>query len=178
MTDAEFEEAKARLLPYIERWIKPLGLNWWHIEFVYVRDEFAVADKPAPRTLASCKANWRYLTATIEWNMARVAEEDDDDLERAFVHELCHVLINEMREHDDDWLDHEERVASTLTMAFIWLREYASGEDPQPESTLAVEHHNGQVKPSSPVPEEEVVPAVDGIKRQELRQSPRHSRRQ
>ena len=180
MNDAEFAAQRARIEPLIERWVKPLGLNWWRLEFVYVRDEFEVDGKPAPSTMASCRANWRYLNATIEWNMPRVLNEDDDaTIERAFVHELTHVLINEMREHDDDWLDHEERVASTLTMAFIWLRESLTGDDPQPESTLSVEHHNGQIQPATPVPEEEVCgPAVDREERQGLRQGQRHPRGQ
>jgi hypothetical protein len=57
--------------------------------------------------------------------MPRVLELSDEDLERCVVHELVHVFLNEARENGEDWLDHEERVASTLAQAFIWLRDHA-----------------------------------------------------
>jgi hypothetical protein len=56
--------------------------------------------------------------------MQRVAEQSDAVLERAFVHELMHIFLKETRETGRDWLDHEERVASVLTKAFLGLRTH------------------------------------------------------
>jgi len=139
MDDAEFERQKARLLHLVDRWIEPLGLRWWRIDVVYCRDEFEVDGAPARDTMASCKANWRYLQATVTWNMPRVRDEDDDEvLERSFVHECMHVFLNEMREtNNDDWLSHEERVASMLTSAFLWVRQAAEPVHLQTDGTVA-----------------------------------------
>jgi hypothetical protein len=38
-----------------------------------------------------------------------------------------HIFVNEMRwtaDNSDDSIDHEERVVSTLTKAFLWLRDH------------------------------------------------------
>jgi len=43
---------------------------------------------------------------------------DGDEIERAVVHELCHILVNEMRE---DEIHHEERVVTGLQKAFMWV---------------------------------------------------------
>jgi hypothetical protein len=103
--------------------VAALGLAWWDIEFAYERGSFEVDGEKAPSTVASCAANWRYGQAYIQFNMEQVAEQSDEKLERVFVHELMHIFLNETRENDDDWLDHEERVATTLTKAFLWLRD-------------------------------------------------------
>jgi len=128
MNDAEFDVQKARIGKLIERWVKPIGLGWWALDFAYVRDDFQVDGKNEPETIMSTSARWRYLTATISCNMPRVAEQSDDKLERQFVHELTHVFVNECREDGKDWLDHEERVATTLADAFLWIREHEHDE--------------------------------------------------
>jgi hypothetical protein len=133
MNDTEYAEQKARLLALADWWIPKVGLGWWNIDMLYSRDSFEVHGEPAPSTLAKTSANWRYGHACIEWNMVRVTEQSDFDLEMAFVHELQHVFLNEARENGKDWLDHEERVASTYAKAFLWLRD-ALSEKP-------VEHH-------------------------------------
>ena len=73
--------------------------------------------------LASTTADWRYLEATIRFDLRQIAEYTDEQIERVFVHECCHVLLSETRAGRDvtapEWLDHEERVASTLANAFL-----------------------------------------------------------
>lgn len=130
MTDAEYEVQQARLLALADKWVKPLGLGWWDLDFAYARDDYEPPDSLSPkerdRSLAYCNVDWRYGHATITWNMPRVAEQTDEKLERAFVHELAHIFLNEMRwarDGDADHLDHEERVATTLTKAILWLRD-------------------------------------------------------
>ena len=127
MNDTEYEIQRQRLLALSEKWIKPLGLGWWDIELVYARDDYVPPGTTArDDSLANCAASWRYGQAVITWNMPKVSAETDKTLERAFIHELCHIFLNEMRwanANDADSLDHEERVASTLTKAFLWLRD-------------------------------------------------------
>lgn len=131
MDDAEYEHQKARIQALIERWLKPLGLHWGRTTFIYERDsgEFqrlrdehcgdnSGLDRPA---VAFCTADWRYGQASIYFNMLVVAGEDDDVLEEYFVHELMHIFLSEMRE---EGRDHEERVATTLAKAFLWLRDH------------------------------------------------------
>ncbi len=136
MTDAEFEEQRLRLRALTEKWVGPLGLGWWAMEWVYAREEYEPPGTTARNdSLAHCHCDWRYGHATITWNMPKVREIKDDELERAFVHELCHIFLNEMRwtaANSSDSLDHEERVASTLTKAFLWLRESLQAETTQP----------------------------------------------
>ena len=133
MTDDEYETQKARIAPLIERWVKPLGLGWWKIDIAYRRERFDPKGDgerfSEGEVLGKCWANWRYGEACITLSMPAVADLKDDELETAFLHELMHVFLNETREAGDDWLCHEERVASTLTKAFLWLRDHLTGGD-------------------------------------------------
>lgn len=148
MNDEEFEKQKARIQTLTERWVKPLGLGWWDIGVVYERDIFEVDGKPAPDAVGKCTANWRYAHACLTFNMPLVRQQTDEQLERIFLHELMHIFLNEARENGDDWLDHEERVASTLTKAFLWLRDHLSEQMAEP--IMSEERANGLI----------VVPAI------------------
>ena len=127
MNDADFDVQRQRLVALSEKWIKPLGLGWWNIAFAYHRDDYVPLGTTArDDSLAKCRASWRYGNALISFNMPLVLEQDETDLEVAFLHELMHIFLNEMRwtaDNSSDSLDHEERVASTLTKAFLWLRD-------------------------------------------------------
>lgn len=135
MNDEEYEAQKARVDKLAETWIKSIGLGWWRIEIVHVRDSgnYSPDGEPSPDGVACCKADWRYGHATVTFNLPRVAEKDDASLEWIFVHELMHIFLNELRAYvgdsnklvadRDDWLAHEERAASTLASGFIWLRD-------------------------------------------------------
>lgn len=132
MNDAEFEAQKGRLRELAQRWAKPLGLGWWEITHEYARDGYEPPKEPADgaKSVAHCKPDWRYAHALIVWNMAAVADTEDEELEYIFVHELMHIFLHEMRWYDHEHgLDHEERVATTLAKAFLWLRDELKGED-------------------------------------------------
>ncbi len=69
--------------------------------------------------------------------MLAVADLPDEELERVFVHECCHVLVAEMREWGpgdmtqaacEISLKHEERVVCGLTSAFLWTRKDGAGK--------------------------------------------------
>lgn len=137
MNDEEFERQKKRIQTLTERWLKPLGMNWGRLHIVYERDsgrfeeeraKYGRADERGTGTcLAFCRTDWRYAESTIVFNILCVVDLDDDELDEAYVHELMHVFLNEMRE---EGIDHEERVATSLAKAFVWLRD-ALTEQPE-----------------------------------------------
>ena len=139
MNDQEFEAQRQRILALIDKWVTPLGLRWWRLGFVYYREGLPRPDDdPEGVTLFYVTSRWRYLTAHIKVNIPAIADLDDARLEWGFVHEMCHVLVNETRENGGDWLDHEERVCSTLANAFIWAREVDT-EDSKGEMVNLIE---------------------------------------
>lgn len=133
MTDHEFKRQQDRLRALSEKWVGPIGLGWWNINMAYAREEYKPPGTIAREdSLAYCKTDWRYGHATITWNMSEVMEQSTTDLEVAFLHELMHIFLNEMRwtaGNDSDSLDHEERVASTLTKAFLRFRDSLTKAD-------------------------------------------------
>ena len=128
MNDAEYDEQKARVQKLIERWPKALGLHWWRITYDWYRHDMPDDEgKPDLASAMRCAARWEYLDATIKINLELVATLEDARLEWIFVHELMHIFLKEQRWDDDDSKDsmnHEERVASMLAMAFIWIRDF------------------------------------------------------
>lgn len=120
MNDEEFERQKERIQALREKWVGPLGLKWWCTNWKYDRGDIADSDGYGNYPVAHCRADWRYLEATIEWSLPRVVNLSDQELENVLVHELMHIFVNEMREGK---LKHEERVCETLARAFVWLRD-------------------------------------------------------
>lgn len=104
-----------------EWWIKWLGLLWWHVEVVYFTNKKAIKKNFRSKDVVMvCHANWMYMQATIFVNVPKAQTLEDDDVEATVVHELVHVLVNEMRA---EGIDHEERVVTGLTKAFQWVRD-------------------------------------------------------
>ena len=105
------------------KWIPRLGLAWYDLEVVYYDDpgeilqRFRQADNGGV-VPAFVAANWMYADAKISVNLPAFDELDADKIEKIVVHELCHILVNEMREGE---LHHEERVVTGLTKAFFWV---------------------------------------------------------
>ena len=140
MNDQEFEATRDRLLAVLERWRSPLGLNWWRLTYEYDRTgQDLRLPESGPSTIktfvaAETSPDWKYLHATIVFNMPKLQEADDEYLEYTVVHELMHVLLHETREgrSEDGWL-HEERVATTLAHAFLWTRQAGAEEEAKPE---------------------------------------------
>lgn len=119
-----YKRQRTRIRRCFDEWITKLGLRWWEIEIRYYdRQRFFRKASGAGRNIAMrVWADWRYATATIAVNVPSLAKMDDDQLERAVVHELLHILVNEMRE-DDPYVKHEERTVTTLTKAVMWVRD-------------------------------------------------------
>lgn len=94
---------------YIKKWKSNLFLGMWTIEF-YLRD-YIVPEKVA----GDVESDWRYFNAVINFSYVQLCDMEDKEIEKIVIHELLHIVVNEMRE---DGIDHEERVVSHLEMIF------------------------------------------------------------
>lgn len=134
LSDLEYEATKARLTHLFKLWTNRLGLGWWQVDIEYETDRSFFADGSNNgvniETLMTCAAEWEYTKATIVVNMTAASQMDDEALESCVIHELCHVLVCEMRiphwaDAPNEILqiqrDHEERVVTWLAKAFGWV---------------------------------------------------------
>jgi hypothetical protein len=108
---------------YFKKWLKPLGLLWWEINISFYTDPSEIVEKfrqleDGFLVVMKVDADWRYMRAYIAVNVPAFDGIGEEKIERAIVHELCHVLVNEARAGD---IDHEERVVTALTNAFFWV---------------------------------------------------------
>jgi predicted SprT family Zn-dependent metalloprotease len=69
--------------------------------------------------------DWRYMHAYIGVCVPSVARVSDEELENAVVHELVHILVNEMQKKDQD---HEERAVTLTTKAILFVRDLTAKE--------------------------------------------------
>jgi hypothetical protein len=137
MTDKEYRQQKARIIALTKKWITPLGLRWWKVEIVYSRDGLDQPEDENRCLIAQTTVDWHYLLATITFDMRQLGDQSDAELESYFVHECCHILVNEMRmwageemsrDKHEEVIKHEERVVTMLTKAFLWTRQAGNEE--------------------------------------------------
>ncbi len=102
---------------------RPMGMAWWEITITFSTDRERFMRPNDNECLMICNADWRYGMATIDVNVGRADETNDEALEEYCVHEMMHILVNEMRQKED-CLAHEERVVTGLTKAFMWMRDH------------------------------------------------------
>jgi hypothetical protein len=106
---------------YLSIWSYRLGLRWWTIDILMYDDPTSILDNFGNEdnhiVLARTWVEWKYAHAKILFNLPEFCKLSEDKIEAAVLHELCHVLINEMREGE---LHHEERVVTQLQKAFNW----------------------------------------------------------
>ena len=115
-----------RLKALGEKWIRPIGLGWWDIETYYcdTRKQYRLATGHDPLiSAATCVTDWRYRTAALYFNCRLWKTLSDAEAEKAFVHELMHIFLDELMHCQDDRQDHLERVATTLANALVWARK-------------------------------------------------------
>lgn len=117
-----------------EKWIPRLGLAWFDIEIAYYDDPQEIIDRfrmgdDSGFVPANVHANWMYGDARIQVNLPALEHCTPEKIEDIAVHELCHILVNEMREGE---LHHEERVVTGLTKAFFWV-EKAVRKEQEPQ---------------------------------------------
>ena len=141
-TDREYKDIKRRIDRHIVWWVEYLGLNHWNRLTEYHRNGIpGIANEPGTSTNMQIHANADYMHFHIEVDVPSVfrtldnhgdgtPEDEDRNLERMIVHELCHALVCELRPIDEEkrewkeWLFLEERVVAQLTMAFMWVANH------------------------------------------------------
>ncbi len=106
---------REKVLALHEKWRRRLCLTWWE-GTLCINDYLSGQD--GNNTLADCTADWKYQTYTIRINRSDAMELSDGELEKMIIHELLHVVVNEMREGD---VSHEERVVTNLETAITGL---------------------------------------------------------
>ncbi len=121
MTDKEFAVVKERVGKIAKEWIYRLGLNWYKVDILY-----KMGDAPQSYTGSGIApfnviTSWQYRCATINVYVEDLPK-DDEELEHAIVHELCHIFVHPMRGNDWDQ-DKEEYTVESLTRAFLWVNE-------------------------------------------------------
>lgn len=128
------EEQRARIRSLADKWLKPLGLLWWErIEFSYFDNRHHFDRDSGNEALFITYADWRYLDALVEVNLALAAELGDERLELCFVHEMMHIHLDELQV-SEEYHDHEERVATCLARAFLWAVEMVGGDNGNQEA--------------------------------------------
>lgn len=98
-------------------WISNLGLGYWDVKVEYHEHYFT--EPYTMETAGYCDVEWQYLRATVHISNPVLCTIEEKDIERFMLHELCHALVNEMRDYEEGDLSHEERVCSMLTNAFM-----------------------------------------------------------
>jgi hypothetical protein len=116
ISDKEIRRVKKLVRKYLKYWVHILGLGFWRVDLCFI-DCFE--DR---QVVAETTVEWKYLEIHITFSLVALCDFAEQRIERIVLHELCHGLINEMRSYHDDH-DHEERVASQLANAFMWVKE-------------------------------------------------------
>lgn len=121
MTDKEKKLLKGRVNTLLKEWIfKLIPLRDWQIVAVFSDDKEATPFGYEAGAFAD--AVWYYRRATITFIMPSIFDLQDLELESLVVHELCHLLVNEMREWGNESatkVRHEEHVVTGLAMALL-----------------------------------------------------------
>jgi len=116
-----YKRTRNKARKYFEKWTYLLGLRWYNVQVNWYDNEkaFRKASGAEGRNVAMrVYSDWRYMTAVVYVNVPALAGMSDRELEEGIVHELCHILVNEMREKD---IGHEERTVTMLASAFMWV---------------------------------------------------------
>lgn len=118
----ELSNYEKQITEYVNYWLPVLGLDNWARVDVFCRPDTNGG------VLGETCSNWQYMEADITFYLGGLigASPEPRRLEYIVVHELCHCMVNEMRDEkseDDDQMKylipHEERTVSNLAMAFI-----------------------------------------------------------
>lgn len=119
MTDKALEKQKKRVRRYLDKWRNLLCLwNW--TGGVSWSEERKTGEPEGAETLADVYVDWKYLDYCINFYLPCLPGKTDKEIERYVIHEMAHILVNEMRE---EGIKHEERVASQLTNALLNVYE-------------------------------------------------------
>lgn len=139
LTDKEFNSGRKRIRAVIRKF-NSIGIGWWHLDVGFARsvDEMPETGNKQHNDgrwlcAATTSVAWEYRDAKITFNVEAVKDADDETLEKRFLHEYAHMLVNEMRSIakpdslTDNWIEHEEHVCTSLANTLHWT--YLAGRD-------------------------------------------------
>jgi len=92
-----------------------MGLSDWKIDVSY--HTYLHTGPSGNNTIAVTNVHWQYMDACIQINLAVSQDQTEKDIEKVVIHELMHVVVNEMREDD---IKHEEKVVTMLSNIMWW----------------------------------------------------------
>ena len=144
MNDARAKIQEDRLDALFEKWVLPLGLGWLHWDLRYYRG--AIPDTN-DKTLFEIRVRFEYCDVDLRVNLLLMESQDDDDLERSFVHECAHVITVPLKDAAAQNVSYEgmrmieEHQASMLASSLMWLRSHLEkqGNDPSVHRVLKPE---------------------------------------
>lgn len=119
---------------YVAYWIPVLGLDSWNRITAHIRPD---THPSSSGTMGEACVNWRYMEADVDFYLGSLIGTgyDAQRIEYIVLHELCHCLVNEMRDENSDedhqhkyLIPHEERVVSNLAMSFMRLKYKKKGK--------------------------------------------------
>lgn len=132
MNDKEYATQRRRIRAIAAKY-KSIGLGWWSLDFSYARHPSDMPDAVKPENsngkwecAASTNVAWQYRDARITFNMESAKDADDETLEKRFLHEYAHCLVNEMRSISTNeglipnWVEHEESVCTSIANTLYW----------------------------------------------------------
>jgi len=118
LTDKDLTKYRKLALRFLNKWIKVLGLDRCQLTIDF-SDEAKVSED-GMHVIAETSASWQYNAALVIFYLANFDKIKPDRLEMAIIHELVHILVNEMRSYTaSDGVCHEERVVCGLTDAIM-----------------------------------------------------------
>ena len=125
MKDRTVKQLHAVIRKFTLKWKTALFLGMWKIDWS-IKD-WLISETKDFQCIARCETDWRYFEATLSFNFLKMKDMSEEEIEKTVIHELLHVVLNEMREGG---AEHEERVASHFTMIMNWLNgEAKDGKD-------------------------------------------------
>lgn len=124
MTDKEYRQQKKRVLAIINKWRSIIGISGDRLRFDWHR----LCDPESPEAVASVNASWEYRNHKINLYLPVILGiDDEEELEGAILHELCHILLHPATGNSTGKSDAEiekiEYVVTSVAYALMWVEE-------------------------------------------------------
>ena len=119
MKDRTVKQLHSVIHRLVKKWKCNLYLGMWTINF-NILDYLGNARVDGYQTSARCDTAWQYFTADLDFSYVQLKGMEEEDIEKIIIHELLHIVVNEMTE---DGIEHEERVVSHLSMIISYLNK-------------------------------------------------------
>lgn len=119
------EQTAEKIDGLMRKWVGDLWIGQWDVKAVYEWNGISNPEGVSSSPTAECRSNWKYMHATVRFDIPKMSELTPSEMEDVVVHELLHCVVNEMRDWD---IDHEERVVSHLQRIVCMLANRKKGK--------------------------------------------------